>query len=382
MKMNTLLRKYMPHWPIIGAALKRILLVRSDRFLLPEKEVLRAESDAPYKKRVVNECQRKWGAEYLRVEKEARQKIREFGIAQRQDELVEDAVFCHFAYGFSADEYFAFELANKTVQERKSYISDQYRTKMAIYLNDYFPMEIFLDKYKTYQKYPEAYKRDVIRVFSEKDWEDYSAFYEKHPSFIMKRVDLARGASVELVRFGAAAEGKRELFQRIIANGRYVLEEAIEQREPLAVFHPSSVNTVRLITIWKDNKLEIPYCILRTGRGDAVIDNASAGGISAAIDPKTGVITTDGMDERNHVYERHPDSGVAFKGYAIPDWDELLGFINGIATKYPGIVFVGWDVAYSKRGWCLVEGNHAPQLEARQVLCGGMKETFDRIIYR
>lgn len=380
MKISAMLRRYLPRWQVFDVLMKQLFLARCDRFLLPEEDVLQAEMDPACKKKVLEKCRKKWGAKYTNVKKEAALKIHEFGVDQNQEELIADAVFCHFAYGFSADEYFAFQLADKTIQERKQYISDQYRTKLAIYLNDYFPMEIFLDKYKTYQYYQDAYKRDVICVFSEKDWDSFSAFYDNHSSFIKKRVDLARGNSVELISKDPTAEKKKELFQSIISSGKCVLEEVIDQAEPLAVFHPASVNTVRMITIWKDGKLDIPYCILRTGRGSAVIDNASAGGISAAIDPKTGVISTDGMDERNHIYAKHPDSDVVFKGYAIPEWDTLLDYIKEIVARYPGVVYVGWDLAYSKRGWCLVEGNHAPQVEARQVLCGGMKEEFDRII--
>lgn len=380
MSIDAILRKYVPHWSIFDSTIKKILLVRSKRFLLPERTVLLAETDKVLKKQALSKCKNKWDAEYTKTAKEAVLKINEFGIEENQEALIEDAVFSHFAYGFSADEYFAFDLATKTYDERKSYISDLYRKRLAVYLNEYFPMEIFLDKYKTYQYYKDTYKRDVVCIFSPKDWDSFSDFYDRHPSFIKKRVDLARGNSVELIQRENEVGSKQEIFQKILNSGKCVLEEVIDQADPLAVFHPASVNTVRVITIWKDGKLDIPYCILRTGRGSAVIDNASAGGISAAIDPKTGIITTDGMDERNHIYERHPDSGVMFKGYAIPDWDKLIDFISEIVVRYTGVVYVGWDLAYCKRGWCLVEGNYSPQVEARQVLCGGMKEEFDKII--
>ena len=66
----------------------------------------------------------------------------------------------------------------------------------------------------------------------------------------------------------------------------------------------------------------------------------------------------------------------------MPKWDSFLSLIRDIATRKEGLRFIGWDMAYSTKGWCVVEGNYAPQLEARQVLCGGMRDEFEAIIER
>ena len=57
---------------------------------------------------------------------------------------------------------------------------------------------------------------------------------------------------------------------------------------------------------------------LRMGREGSFVDNFSAGGISALIDPDSGVIYTDGADKKGHSYECHPDSKVNdLKGFGI-----------------------------------------------------------------
>ena len=382
MHLMALARKYCPRTRWMSNTLTKMKLRKSSRFLLPEQQVLRGEAGAEARQEILSWCRQHWSEAYQSAERDARKDMDTAGVSASPEsrEILADILFCHFAYGFTSDEYFAFALQAKSPEERRCYVSNRYRNRMAIALNDFFDAEIFLDKYRTYLEYRDVFKRDAVRIESDKDKPDFLAFVNRHASFIKKRVDLARGESVELVSTDGDPMKNDALFREIRKSGTCILEECIRQGEALAVFHPASVNTVRCVAFWGKDGVEIPYCILRTGRGGSVIDNASAGGISAAIDPKTGIVTTDGMDERNHVFREHPDGHVTFKGCQLPEWPALLALIDDIATRRQGIRFIGWDLAYSTKGWCVVEGNFAPQLEARQVLCGGMKEEFDRLM--
>ena len=382
MHLSKMLRKYIPRTRKTSELLNQLMLKRASRFLITPEQINAGEKDFEAKEAILNRCKKRWKKEYKKTLVDAKKHIDIAGAAALQDSqnILTDILFCHFAYGFTSDEYFAYELREKKAEERNSYISDRDRIKMAFRLNDYFDAGIFLDKYQTYLAYHDVFKREAILIQSDEDKENYQKFVQCHPVFIKKRVDLARGESVSVISLDGTAEMQESVYREIRKSGSCILEEKIEQKEELAVFHPSSVNTIRCVAIWGKDGVEIPYCILRTGRSGSVIDNASAGGISAAIDPKTGIVVTDGMDERNTVFQSHPDGKVTFKGYQMPEWPAFLALIQDVATRREGIRFIGWDIAYSTKGWCVVEGNFAPQLEARQVLCGGMKEEFDRIM--
>ncbi len=59
------------------------------------------------------------------------------------EELRTDVLFSCFAYGFAPDEYFAFRLEGRTLEERKSFMSDQERYLMVYQMNDVIDMDVF-----------------------------------------------------------------------------------------------------------------------------------------------------------------------------------------------------------------------------------------------
>jgi len=107
---------------------------------------------------------------------------------------------------------------------------------------------------------------------------------------------------------------------------------------------------------------------MRFGRNGSIVDNAGAGGIFAGIDTKTGVINTDGYDRLYDVYKTHPDSGTAFRGLQLPEWESMLSIVKEASSRLPNIHYVGWDMAYSKNGWLIIEGNGMSQIIAPQFI--------------
>ena len=95
--------------------------------------------------------------------------------------------------------------------------------------------------------------------------------------------------------------------------------------------------------------------------------NAHGGGIFCEIDPATGVIMTDGLDEHGNSYLCHPMTGVPFRGEVIPQWEEVRAFCRSAAQTLPCLRVVGWDVAILPGGKLeLIEGNHNPGMNIVQ----------------
>lgn len=387
MNLAGIVRRYCPDVKWIRDRLKWAKIRDIDKASLSRKQIAAGEADKTERDRLVKLCQKRWGREYREFEKEYLQFSASFQpVVEKYGEtsIRKDCFFCHFGYGFSAGEYFAFKLYEKDGQTRRTYVTDRYRKKMSYYMNDIIEMEVFFDKYKTSRKYAQYYKRETMIAGSEKDLGAFKDFVRKYETFVVKPYQLSRGRGVHLVESPKNDSEAESMFADIIKDGKKILEEPIIQGDVLGAFHPESVNTIRCVAIVSDGKLHIPYCIIRMGRGGSFVDNASAGGIFAIINPDTGEIISDGTDESNHIYEEHPDSHIRFRGYRIPQWDSFQEFIREIAFYDPKIKYVGWDIAYGKdKGWMIVEGNCTCQLEARQVACGhGMKKEFDSIIGR
>lgn len=173
-----------------------------------------------------------------------------------------------------------------------------------------------------------------------------------------------------------------DLFDILMSTGTGVAEELIVQSDELGHFHPSSVNSVRLVSYLRDdNEIEILWTFLRIGQGGGITDNTSGGGMGAMIDPETGIIKAPGRGVDGNQYVFHPDTGAQIVGFQLPEWDKAVQMARDMARLIPEMKVIGWDLAYSDRGWVLVEGNSHPQCMAPQVTeLPGKKHLYEKVL--
>lgn len=122
------------------------------------------------------------------------------------------------------------------------------------------------------------------------------------------------------------------------------------------MFHPESVNTVRITTILYKDRVEIIHPFFRTGRGNSVVDNGGSGGIINAVDVETGIIIGS-ADEMGIHYETHPESDLPLLGFKMPRWEEAKKLAVELAHVMPDNHYCGWDLALTDNGWVLQEAN-------------------------
>lgn len=274
------------------------------------------------------------------------------------DALKTDMLFWYFAYGFSFNEYLCYRFYEKTKEERLKFFSDRDSVALGYNLNDIDDMMVFGDKMNTYNMFRDYFGREAISLESERDYNSFVDFVRKHRRFVKKDVLKACGESVQMIDADSDGRSERELFEYLMSEGKVILEEVVRQHECTAVFNASSVNTIRCITVaTKNNDVLVPYCFMRTGRDGAFIDNGFAGGLFVGVDPETGTLGTDGVVENGVRYSVHPDSKVPFKGYPLPEWDKMISMCKEMALKTPTVRMIGWDTAYTDKGWVVIEGN-------------------------
>jgi hypothetical protein len=149
-------------------------------------------------------------------------------------------------------------------------------------------------------------------------------------------------------------------FSRLISKKFLLAEEFVTQHPLLMAWNPSCVNTIRVITLLQPNgRTSVFAAILRLGSG-AEVDNFHSGGIAVLIDLERG--TTQGrgfrMEPSNEEFcVTHPITQVPLEGLAIPFWKETLHMVTEAASVVPGAGTVGWDMAITPDGPCIIEGN-------------------------
>lgn len=278
------------------------------------------------------------------------------------------------------DEYFLYDFASKTEAEKHEFVGDLERTVLCARLYNSNPAGmVFMDKMKTYESFQKYFKRDVVQVKSEADFEAFKQFVSRHDHYMAKPVAASRGNGIRKEASPRTEEEIRAAFKALLEAGACVVEELIDQDQRIAQLHPQSVNTIRYATYLNGEQLHTIACFIKIGRGESVVDNGGAGGFLAAIDEATGKITTSGKTEYGEVIEVHPDTGIPLVGFQIPEWEELLKLVKELPTVLPEQKYVGWDLALSEtKGWVLVEGNSGGQFVGPQISKGqGIRSLVD-----
>lgn len=270
--------------------------------------------------------------------------------------LIKDVKRCYVRHLAKPQEYFLLGFAQKTDKERSEWITDFIKDT---YLKKYAKIERakeLQDKFFVYEKMKPYFKRDACMISGPRDKESFLAFAAKHNRFIAKPNAGSFGANTGI---WDVSEKEPEVVFNELTSGKatWILEELIEQVPEMGQFNPSSVNSVRIPTFRTMDGIKIFGTFMRMGRKGSVVDNAGAGGIFVRIDEETGRIISDGHTEQGEVYVQHPDSGVTFKGFQIPQWQELRELAVQCHYELPEHKYVGWDFALTKNGWVMLEGN-------------------------
>lgn len=161
---------------------------------------------------------------------------------------------------------------------------------------------------------------------------------------------------------GKIFSAEKELSPADIINktqGQYLWQERLEQHEEMSRLHPTSINTMRLITFNNNGHVYLFSGTLRIGTKQNRVDNWNQGGIAIRIDTSTGTLRKNGFYKpgKGGSIAVHPDSGITFEGFKIPQFNEAVELVKRLHTYFYGIHSVGWDVAITPDGPALVEGN-------------------------
>lgn len=284
-----------------------------------------------------------------------------------------------YIYYLRANEYYLYGFENVPYDKRDTFMTRQLTNRYYAVINTKKYRKIFDKKNLSYKLLKKYYKREMICIKDESEQKAFEEFAKKTKKFILKPFSGHSGDGIEIIET-KDYESSEELFKHTIEKIPYVAEELIEQDKGLGCFHENSVNTIRVVTFYYKNDVSILWAFLRTGQGENKVDNMGAAGLGALIDHTTGKIISDGFDWLGDKVKEHPDSKITFKGYQIPRWKELLETVRSLAEEISEMHCIGWDLALTKDGWVLVEGNARPQCVTIQTFTKkGYRPVYDKM---
>ena len=190
-------------------------------------------------------------------------------------------------------------------------------------------------------------------------------------AFIKPSWQTSFGAGTYLWR---EEKGKQELLDYINnSKADLIFQKPVKQHEDMAIFHPSSLNTLRIVSLRIKGEVVILNTILRMGTNNGVIDNFSAGGVIANVD-KEGNLFASNAQSTGKVLTEHPTTKVVFAGRTIPNFDQVIKSVKRQHNYIPFYRMVAWDFAVAEDGTpILIEGNFpSGQLDLHQLNIGGL----------
>lgn len=299
----------------------------------------------------------------------------------RVEDVVLDMQFSRLLLRFTLGEYIMYHLYRFGLEDKREFISDVERVRILSKINKKGLRDIVNNKFDLYLKMKPLFGRDVEAIYTEDDKQKFMDFTSKHDEFVLKPFNESMGRGVTLIHKDPETDIEEEFQELLKTNRTFLMEERIIQDERLAAFNKDSLNTIRLM-IYYDGENAVPVTgFFRTGREGSFVDNAGAGGIFADIDVKTGILDTDGADEKGRAYEVHPNSGLKYKGFQLPEWENAVK-VGCEGNKMLGTpCFIGWDLALNDKGtWVVVEGNSYPQFVNQVPLGYGLRPYLKSIL--
>lgn len=167
------------------------------------------------------------------------------------------------------------------------------------------------------------------------------------------------------------------------ANG-YIFQKRVSPHTATKAICGDRLSTVRVVTILTDAGPKILCVCEKLPAGGNVADNYwRSGNLLVQLDPATGVrgYATSGKGFELREHSHHPDTGVAIRGTAVPNWNAVCDVALEASRLLKDAPLMGWDIAPVESGAIIVDANDTPdfmlpQLADRKGILGPELEDF------
>ncbi len=280
--------------------------------------------------------------------------------------IVADLAFSIVVYGAGITDYFQYRFYRRPHRKRREFMVYRQRMWLVRKLNHREKREIF-DQKPLFNQTFSAYLRRQWLDMNSASYPEFCRFAKDNERFLVKPVRGSHGLGIRVEEVPVSSD-LEDLYKKLQAE-EVLLEELIVQHQELAAFNPSSVNTVRVVTlIDEEGQVQFMTANLRLGRGDFYADNFHHDGIAALLDTGSGQVISPAVDKKLKSYSLHPLSGKQISGFTVPCWAEVLALVRQAALVVPAVRYVGWDVAVGADSRPrLIEGNAAADPDLSQM---------------
>ena len=129
----------------------------------------------------------------------------------------------------------------------------------------------------------------------------------------------------------------------------FIIQETIQQHEFFNNIHASSINTLRIMTLFLNGEVNVVSSVFRMGAGGSRVDNGSSGGVFVGVNPDGTLMEfahyTDGRTTTQH------PQGTVFKGLKVVGYDSCVRLAKKLSLRFLNATkLISWDFAVDPDG--------------------------------
>lgn len=280
-------------------------------------------------------------------------------------------------------DYRYYDVYNKVLREGEKLCEYMPEDFYALFIDEYFgnPQHSFpTDDKNLYDLFfhdinmPRTVFRKVKNMFLDERYDEISmdkaiAMSREQGEVIIKPSRFTSSGK-GLLFWSSDKDDDNKLKDYLLKSDDVVCQEVIKQHPELARLNPTSLNTIRIMTLLLHGKVHVLSSCVRMGIEGSKVDNFTSGGIGSGIKPN-GQLKNVAYDYQANRYDKHP-SGTIFETVTIPNFDECIEMVKHLALRFSIISrLISWDFAISEDGHpSFIEMNLAGGLDIHQ-LCNG-----------
>lgn len=300
----------------------------------------------------------------------ARRKIRQFSreLAGRCGKdarfLERDIIAAKRLNHISLDEYEWVGYYDMTTDQKKTVSTLWTRAELRKKFTHRLYKGVLMNKYIFSKVFSDYYGRKCLSTegMTREQFDELVGDGEK---IVYKPLNKGQGLGVRIISVKDEAE-RTAAYEKLLTMKPGIIEEFILQHPELNRLNPNAVSIVRFYSVCTPAGAYVFSPVLTTSITKN-ISNGCQDALTALIDIRTGEVITDAVDQINIAdHAVHPATGVPFKGFMIPYWDECVAMMKKVVPEAYYISNIGWDVAITENGPLIIEANTIPGFNTAQ----------------
>ena len=205
----------------------------------------------------------------------------------------------------------------------------------------YFP-EAKLPK-TLFRKVGQSFLNDKYEIIS---MEEVLGICRTHDKIILKKSRFSGGGlGVTFIDTNISDNELNKALSSI--NSSFICQDIVKQHPELNKLNATSLNTIRVQTMVRNNKVDVLSPLIRVGQKGSRTDNLTGGGMVCGINDD-GTLKSRVFDLKSQKHELSPQ-GYKFSNIRIPNFERCTELVSRLAVRFSDITkLMSWDVAINE----------------------------------